>query len=122
MSSFLMIKGKSPYKAVIGRLSLRASKAVTSIYHQAMKFPIAKGTRQVLENQYESRTTYMNAVHDYAEAQPQRNLRRENMMVLTKLLDADLEPRLDDDKLGTGPVKDLVDIQVDTGNPQKSSR
>lgn len=61
----------------------------------------------------------MNAIHDYAEAQPQRNLRRENMMVLTKLLDADLEPRLDDDKLGTEPVKDLVEIQVDSREPSK---
>ncbi|GMN57654.1 hypothetical protein TIFTF001_026755 [Ficus carica] len=45
-SSFLVIKGKYPYNVVIRRLTLRASKAVTSIYHQVMKFPTAKGTRQ----------------------------------------------------------------------------
>lgn len=35
-------------------------------------------------------------------------------MVLTKLLDADLDPQLDNDKLGTRQVKDLVEIQVNS--------
>lgn len=45
MSGFLVIKGKSPYNVVIGRPTLRALKAVISIYHQTMKFPTARSTR-----------------------------------------------------------------------------
>lgn len=48
---------------------------------------------------------YMDAVHDYAEAQLCETLRLENMMVLMKPLDIDLNRCLDDDKLGTRPVE-----------------
>ncbi|GMN19285.1 hypothetical protein TIFTF001_048598 [Ficus carica] len=54
---------------MIGRLNLRMLKVITSIYHQTIKFLTARGTGQVKGNQYESRTTYMDDIHDYAEAQ-----------------------------------------------------
>ncbi|GMN43633.1 hypothetical protein TIFTF001_012835 [Ficus carica] len=115
MSSFLVNKGKSPYNTMIGRSTLRALKVVTSIYQQTMKFPIVKGTGQVKGNQYGSKTTYMDViVHDYAEAQLPKTLRPKYRMVLTKPLDTDLDCHLNDDKLGTGPVKDLIEIQVDS--------
>ncbi|GMN68339.1 hypothetical protein TIFTF001_037400 [Ficus carica] len=110
MSSFLVIKGKSPYNTVIGRPTLKALKVVTLIYHQTMKFPTARGTEQVKGNQYESRTTYVDVVHDYAKARLSKTLRPENRMVLTKSLDIDLDRRLNNDKLGTGPIEDLKEL------------
>lgn len=39
--------------------------------------------------------------------------------MLTSPSDVDLDPHLDDDKLGTEPVKDLVEIQADNREPSK---
>lgn len=62
-------------------------------------------------------TTYMDVVHNYPEEQPLETLRSENTMVLTKPLDTDLDCHLNDEKLGTGPVEDLIEIQVDSRVP-----
>ncbi|GMN73877.1 hypothetical protein TIFTF001_053753 [Ficus carica] len=92
------------------RPNLRVLKMVTSIYYQTMKFPTARRIRQVKGNQYESRTTYMDAIHDYVEAQLCETLRLKNRMVLIKPLDIDLDRCLDDDKLGIRLVEYLIEI------------
>ncbi|XP_024028774.1 uncharacterized protein LOC112093806 [Morus notabilis] len=81
MSKFLVVKGGDQYNAVIGRPTLRALRAVTSIYHQAMKFPTPNGIGKVRGNQYESRLTYSETVHHYAEP---TQVRRELRMVETR--------------------------------------
>ncbi|XP_024017306.1 uncharacterized protein LOC112090377 [Morus notabilis] len=50
MSKFLVVKGDDQYNAVIGRPTLRALRAVTSIYHQVMKFPTPNGIGKAREN------------------------------------------------------------------------
>ncbi|XP_024017954.1 uncharacterized protein LOC112090578 [Morus notabilis] len=67
MSKFLVVKRGGQYNAVIGRPTLRALKAVTSIYHQMMKFLTPSGIRRVRGNQHESRLTYSETVCHYAE-------------------------------------------------------
>ncbi|XP_024027141.1 uncharacterized protein LOC112093260 [Morus notabilis] len=44
MLKFLVVKGGDQYNAVIGCPTLRTLRAVTSIYHQMMKFPTPNGT------------------------------------------------------------------------------
>ena len=50
MTEFLIVDGPSAFNGVIGRPLLKALKAITSIYHLTMKFPIAEGTGQVKES------------------------------------------------------------------------
>lgn len=59
----------------------------------------------------------MDVVHNYAEEQLPETLRSKNRMVLTKPLDTDLDRLLNDEKLGTGPVEDLIEIQVNSQIP-----
>ena len=47
MYDFLVIDQQSAFNAVLGRPSLRALKAITSIYHLLMKFPTPNGVEQV---------------------------------------------------------------------------
>ena len=47
MADFLVIDQLSAFNAVLDRLSLRALKAITSIYHLLMKFPTLNGVGQV---------------------------------------------------------------------------
>ena len=43
---------------MLGRLSLKVLKAITSIYHLLMKFSILRGMGEVHRNQYEEREYY----------------------------------------------------------------
>ena len=47
---FLVIDQPSAFNAVLGRPSLKALKAITSIYHLLMKFPTPNGVGQVQGN------------------------------------------------------------------------
>ena len=51
MVDFLVIDQPSAFNAVLGRLFLKALKAITSIYHLLMKFPTPNGVGQVRGNQ-----------------------------------------------------------------------
>ena len=50
MSDFLVIDKPSTFNAVLCRPSLRALKAITSIYHLLIKFPTPNGVGQVQGN------------------------------------------------------------------------
>ena len=52
MTKFLIVDYLSAFNGVIGRLFLKALKAMTSRYHLIMKFPTAEGTGQVRGSQY----------------------------------------------------------------------
>ena len=47
MTEFLIVDYPWAFNGVIGRLLLKALKAINSIYHLTMKFPIAEETGQV---------------------------------------------------------------------------
>ncbi|XP_024018686.1 uncharacterized protein LOC112090799 [Morus notabilis] len=65
MANFMVIKGCSQYNAVIGRPTLQALRAVTSIYHQKVKFPTPNGIGEIKSNQYEARVMYYDALRGY---------------------------------------------------------
>ena len=58
MTNFLGIDQPLAFNAVLDRPSLRALKAITSIYHLLIKFPSPNGVRQVRGNQEEARRFY----------------------------------------------------------------
>ena len=58
MADFLVIDQPSAFNAVLVRPSLRALKAITSIYHLLMKFPTPNRVGQVRENQEEAQRCY----------------------------------------------------------------
>ena len=71
MSNFMVVKGRSSYNAILGRPTLVAMKAVTSIYHLCLKFPTPRGVRVVRGNQYEARMCYTTSVRS-GPADPRR--------------------------------------------------
>jgi len=119
MSKFLVVKGGDQYNAVIGRPTLRALRAVTSIYHQTMKFPTPSGVGKVRGNQYESRLTYSETIRHYAEP---TEVRRELRMVETRAEGLDLDPRFPGEEPEAGPVEDLVEVPVDERDPTRTLR
>ena len=58
MADFLVIDQPSAFNKMLGRPSLRALKAITSIYHILMKFPTPNEVEQVRGNQEEARRCY----------------------------------------------------------------
>ena len=58
MTNFLVIDQPLAFNAVLYRLSLRALKAITSIYHLLMKFPTLNGVGRVRGNQEDARRCY----------------------------------------------------------------
>ena len=62
MKDFLVINQTSAFNVVLDRPSLRALKAITSIYHLLMKFPTPNGLGKVRGNQEEARRCYNQAV------------------------------------------------------------
>ena len=58
MANFVVVECTSAFNAVLGRPSLRELKAITSVYHLAMKFPTPGGVACVKGEQKEARECY----------------------------------------------------------------
>ena len=67
----MVVKGRSSYNAILGRPTLVAMKAITSIYHLCLKFPTPGGVGVLRGNQYEARMCYTTSVKS-APADPKR--------------------------------------------------
>ena len=61
VTNFLIVDCPSTINGIIGRLLLKALKAITSIYHFTVKFPTTEGMGEVRDNQYDSRECYNNS-------------------------------------------------------------
>ena len=57
--TFLVVGCSSAYNAIIGRPTLNSWKAVTSIYHLMIKFPIEYGVGELRENQVAAYECYV---------------------------------------------------------------
>ena len=68
MANFLVIDQLSAFNAVLGRPSLRALMAITSIYHLLMKFPTPNDIGQVQGNQEEVMRCYNQAVRNASKS------------------------------------------------------
>ncbi|XP_024030056.1 uncharacterized protein LOC112094131 [Morus notabilis] len=119
MSRFLVVKGGDQHNAVIRRLTLMALKTVISVYHQMIKFLTLNGIGRVRGNQYESRLTYSETVHHYAEP---GQTRKDMRMVVTNTEAVDLDQRLSDKETGTGPVEELIEVPIDEKEPARKLR
>ncbi|XP_024024716.1 uncharacterized protein LOC112092519 [Morus notabilis] len=113
MANFLVIKGSSQYNAVIGRPTLQALRAITSIYHQKIKFPTPNGVGEMKSNQYEARVAYSDALRGYD--QPGR---QETRMVHQGLVE-DIDPRIQEEVTWSQPVEQLVKVRVGEGESTK---
>ncbi|XP_024028922.1 uncharacterized protein LOC112093841 [Morus notabilis] len=113
MASFVVLKGGSQYNAVIGRPTLQTLRAVTSIYHQKVKFPTPNGVGEMKSNHYESRVAYSDALRGYD--QPGR---QETRMVNQGAVE-DIDLRVLKEAVWSQPVEQLVEIQVDEDEPTK---
>ncbi|XP_024026719.1 uncharacterized protein LOC112093118 [Morus notabilis] len=91
MANFVVIKGGSQYNAVIGRPTLQALRAITSVYHQKVKFPTPNGVSEMKSNPYEARVAYSDALHGYD--QPGR---QETRMVYQNTVE-DIDPRVQEE-------------------------
>ncbi|XP_024020400.1 uncharacterized protein LOC112091317 [Morus notabilis] len=113
MANFVVIKGGSQYNAMIGRPTLQALRAITSVYHQKVKFPTPNGVDEMKSNQYEATVAYSDALHGYD--QPGR---QEARMVHQSLVE-DIDPRIQEEVTWSQPVEQLVEIQVNEGESTK---
>ncbi|XP_024029329.1 uncharacterized protein LOC112093945 [Morus notabilis] len=113
MANFVVIKGDSQYNVVIGRPTLQALRAITSIYHQKVKFPAPNGVGEIKSNQYEARVAYSDALRGYD--QPGR---QESRMVYQGAIE-DIDPRVQEDATWSQPVEQLVEIRVDKDEPTR---
>ncbi|PON76854.1 hypothetical protein PanWU01x14_031740 [Parasponia andersonii] len=114
MTQFLIVDCPSIFNAVLGRSILRELRAVTSIYHLAMKFSTQHGIGKVRGNQYDARTYYNNYLKLAAKDMTPRTM-------MVQLQDKtsneasikDLDPREIDAEVKTGLIKDLEDLSID---------
>ncbi|XP_024026658.1 uncharacterized protein LOC112093092 [Morus notabilis] len=113
MANFVVIKGGSQYNAVIGKPTLQALKAITSIYHQKVKFPTPNGIGEIKSNQYEARVAYSDALRGYD--QPGR---QETRMVQQGLIE-DIDPRVQEEITWSQPIEQLEEIQINESGTTK---
>ena len=117
MANFLVINQPSTFNTVLGRPSLRALKAITSMYHLLMKFPAPSGVGQVYRNQNEARECYNQAVRN-ASRPRQVNIVNQRPQSGGPLNDT-IDLRFPDEEATTGPIEDLVNLPVDDKEPYK---
>ena len=117
MVDFLVIDQPSAFNAVLGRPSLRALKAITSIYHMLMKFPTSNGVGRVQGNQEEARRCYNQAVR--SASRPRQVNIVDQRPLSEGPLDDTIDPRSSDEEATTGPIEDLVDLLVDNKESTK---
>ena len=111
MANFLVIDQLSAFNVVLGRLSLRALKVITSSYHLLIKFPTPNGVGKVRGNQEEARRCYNQAVRSASKSR-QVNIIDQQAPSEGPLNDT-IDPRSSDEKATTWPIEDLIDLPMD---------
>ena len=99
--NFLVVDCSSSYNAIIGRLTLNNWKAVTSIYHLSVKFPMEYGVGEVQGDQLAARECYLAMLTMDEQAQ---------MM------------NIEERRVVAEPTEALEDISLDKDDPKKSTR
>ena len=117
IANFLVINQPSAFNAVLGRPSLRALKAITSIYHLLMKFPTPNSVGQVHGNQYKARECYNQVIRN--ESRPRQVNIVDQQPLSEGPLDDTIDPRSPDEEATTRSIEDIVDLPVDDNEPSK---
>ena len=117
MADFLVIDQPSAFNVVLGRPSLRELRAITSIHHQFMKFPMPHGVGEVKGDQQEARQCYHQAVK--VASKPRQFHVIDQQPPSKGPLDDTLDLISPDEEGTTGPIEDLVDLPMDNKEPSK---
>ncbi|KAK3018181.1 hypothetical protein RJ639_002799 [Escallonia herrerae] len=105
MLDFVVVRVPSAYNVILGQTTLNQLRAVVSTYHMKMKFPTENGVGEVKGDQVVARQCYM------ASCQNRAN---ETLMI---------EDLRDGTKVERGkPAEDLFDIELYSGNREKTVR
>lgn len=117
MANFLIVDDPTAFNTILGRPSLKALKAITSIYHLTMKFPTPEGTGTIRRSQLEARECYNQAIRiaDRGRKLPQVMVVETTTNVSEQ---CDIDPR-DLDEQSAGPVEKLYEFSVDPSEPTK---
>ena len=113
---FLAMNCPSTFNGVPGRPLLRALKAVKSIQCLTIKFPTAAETCQVRERQCDSRECYSKSL-ELVVKEPKLPQAIEVEKISRGLMETNIDPRLQENDSTMGPVKELIEIQVDPNEP-----
>lgn len=99
---FLVVDCPSTYNEILERPTLIRLKAITSMYHLLIRFPMEKGIGEVKGNQVASRECYM------ASLKRKPSISKENMLI------EGLEVWDERSRATTEPEEELEDIILDT--------
>ena len=99
--NFLVVDCSFSYNTIIGRPTLNSWKAVTSIYHLSVKFPIEYGVGQVQGDQLAVRECYL------------------AMLAMDEQVQA---MNIKEKRVVAEPTEALEDISLDGNNPKRSTR
>ncbi|PON56453.1 hypothetical protein PanWU01x14_181460 [Parasponia andersonii] len=114
MTQFLVVDCPSAFNAVLGRLILRELRAVTSIYHLAMKFSTQHRVGEVRGKQYDVRTCYNNSLKLVAkDVAPRTMMVQLQGEASNEMSIEDLDPREIDGEFNIGLIEDLEDLSID---------
>ena len=121
VTEFLAVYCPLAFNGVIGRLLLKALRAVISIHCLTMKFPIAMRTGQVRGRQCDSKECYNRLLELAKKERKLPQIMKVEIMEVEKVSKGPMEmnvgPHLHEDKSTAGPIKELVKIQMDPKEP-----
>ena len=113
---FLVVNYPSAFNGVLGRLLLRALKAVTSIHCLTIKFPTTVGTCQVRGRQRGSRECDNRSL-ELVENKLELPQAMEVKQISRGPMETNIDPSLQEDESTAGPIGELTEIQVDPKEP-----
>ncbi|XP_074352910.1 uncharacterized protein LOC141692067 [Apium graveolens] len=115
MVKFHVISSSSSFNAILGRTTITALQAITSISHLKMKFPTDFGVGEMIGDQATARQCYLTNVS------PRKKTDEE--LEVNQVLDIDLRELIDTSTNNScSPLEETEDIEVFEGNPDKTTR
>ncbi|XP_074374486.1 uncharacterized protein LOC141714889 [Apium graveolens] len=115
MVKFHVISVSSSFNAILGRTTITALRAITSISHLKMKFPTDFGVGEMIGDQVTARQCYLTTVS------PRK--RTEEELEVNQVLDIDPRELIDSSTSNScSPLEKTEDIEVFEGNPDKTTR
>ncbi|XP_074329165.1 uncharacterized protein LOC141666851 isoform X1 [Apium graveolens] len=115
MVKFHVISASSSFNAILGRTTITALRAITSISHLKMKFPTDFGIGEMVGDQATARQCYLTTVS------PRK--KTDEDLEVNQVLDIDPRELIDTSTSNScSPLEETEDIEVFEGNPDKTTR
>lgn len=109
---FHVISAASSYNAILGRTTIMSLKAITSIPHLKMKFPIELGVGEVVGDHVIARQCYLTTVKPKKDNNGNRSINQV----------AKVDPQNISTNPNCTPISDTVNIEVIEGHPDKTTK